>query len=271
MKNASGPHKAGQSRKFRQLRRRKSGMVGKDSQKRLVHRFNSLILLESLVVMVFNFSPFVQGRLPADSRNLTRDAKEKFVFEKRERKLTRGGPSTKPISVAEEKIINALKIPPLSKKCFTGFSQQRETSESRPTKFSIQESSSSDHIYSAEPVSSPIPAQIAALRCQTADEPPSFVESIGIRRLEKLHQTNEDTPVTVHASLPVPAEIPLSTTSTQQSPKARESKRTKKAKKTAEDVYELQCQVLQSELKRNQTQMELFDKQMEFYDMIKKI
>lgn len=45
----------------------------------------------------------------------------------------------------------------------------------------------------------------------------------------------------------------------------------KKDKKTAEDVYELQCQVLQTELKKkNHTQMELFHKQMEFYDMMKK-
>ncbi|CAC5398857.1 unnamed protein product [Mytilus coruscus] len=80
-------------------------------------------------------------------RNLTRDAKDKFTYEKRERNRTGGGPAPKPIR----------------------FPQQTETSESRPTQFSIQESSSSDPIYFAEPVSSPIPAQIAASGCQTSD------------------------------------------------------------------------------------------------------
>ncbi|CAC5423870.1 unnamed protein product [Mytilus coruscus] len=65
-------------------------------------------------------------------RNLTRDAKDKFTYEKRERNRTGGGPAPKPIR----------------------FPQQTETSESRPTQFSIQESSSSDPIYFAEPVSS---------------------------------------------------------------------------------------------------------------------
>ncbi|CAC5357703.1 unnamed protein product [Mytilus coruscus] len=183
-------------------------------------------------------------------RNLTRDAKDKFTYEKRERNRTGGGPAPKPIR----------------------FPQQTETSESRPTQFSIQESSSSDPIYFAEPVSSPIPAQIAASGCQTSDEPPSSVESIWIRRLEQVHQKNEETPYTEHANLPVSAQIPPSFTnsSTQQPTKASENKRTKKPKRTAEDVYELQCQALESDLKRNQTQMELFKKQIEFYDLIKK-
>ncbi|XP_052075960.1 uncharacterized protein LOC127714054 [Mytilus californianus] len=209
-------------------------------------------------------------------RNLTRDAKEKFVYEKRERNKTGGGPAPKPISVAEENIINALKDTSSFKgidegmETSVGFPQQTETCESRPTQFSIQESSSSDQIYTDEPVSSPIPAQIAVSGCQTADEPPSSVESIWIRRLEQVHQRNEETPYTEHANLS--AQIPLSFTnsSTQQPPKASENKRTKKPKRTAEDVYELQCQALQSELKRNRARMELFKKQMEFYDLIKK-
>ncbi|CAC5417440.1 unnamed protein product [Mytilus coruscus] len=152
-----------------------------------------------------------------------------------------------------------------------GFPQQTETSKSRPSQFSIQESSSSDQIYSAEPVSSPIPAQIAVSGCQIADEPPSSVESIWIRRLEQVYQRNEETPYTEHANLS--AQIPPSFTnsSTQQPPIASENKRTKKPKRTAEDVYELPCQALESKLKRNQTQMELFQKQMEFYDLIIKI
>ncbi|CAC5381258.1 unnamed protein product [Mytilus coruscus] len=183
-------------------------------------------------------------------RNLTRDAKDKFTYEKREKNRTGGGPAPKPIR----------------------FPQQTETSESRPTQFSIKESSSSDPIYFAEPVSSPIPAQIAASGCQTSDEPPSSVESIWIRRLEQVHQRNEETPYTEHANLPVSAQIPPSFTnsSIQQPPKASENKRTKKPKRTAENVYELQCQALESDLKRNQTQMELFKKQIEFYDLIKK-
>ncbi|CAC5398589.1 unnamed protein product [Mytilus coruscus] len=192
-------------------------------------------------------------------RNLTRDAKDKFTYEKRERNRTGGGPAPKPISIAEENIINALKDTSSFKGIDDGwklqwarFPQQTETSQSRPTQFSLQESSSSDPVYFAEPVSSPIPAQIAASGCQTCDEPPSSVESIWIRRLEQVHQRNEETPYTEHANLPV------------------ENKRTKKPKRTAEDVYELQCQALESDLKRNQTQMELFKKQIEFYDLIKK-
>ncbi|XP_071138426.1 uncharacterized protein [Mytilus edulis] len=180
-------------------------------------------------------------------RNLTRDAKDKFTYEKTERNRTGGGPAPKPISVAEENIINALKDTSSFKgiddgmKTSVGFPQQTETSESTPTQFSIQ-------------------------------EPPSSVESIWIRRLEDVHQRNKETRYTEHANLPVSAQIPPSCpkSSTQQPPKASENKRTKKPKKTAEDVYELQCLVLESDLKRNQTQMELFKKQMELYDMMKK-
>ncbi|VDI42670.1 Hypothetical predicted protein [Mytilus galloprovincialis] len=220
-------------------------------------------------------------------------------MKKKERNRTGGGPAPKPISVAEENIINALKdtssfkgiddgmetsvgkyfwftdvnnvLPFISNNKSDGFPQQTETSESTPTQFSIQESSSSDPIYFAEPVSSPIPAQIAVSGCQTSDEPPSSVESIWIRRLEEVHQRNKETRYTEDANLPVSAQIPPScpNSSTQQPPKASENKRTKKPKKTAEDVYELQCLVLESDLKRNPTQMELFKKQMELYDMIK--
>ncbi|CAG2190739.1 unnamed protein product [Mytilus edulis] len=42
-------------------------------------------------------------------RNLTRYAKDKFTYEKKERNRTGGGPAPKPISVAEENIINAFK------------------------------------------------------------------------------------------------------------------------------------------------------------------
>ncbi|VDI17806.1 Hypothetical predicted protein [Mytilus galloprovincialis] len=183
-------------------------------------------------------------------RNLTRDAKDKFTYGKKERNRTGGGPAPKPISVAEENIINALKdtssfkgiddgmetsvgkyfwftdvnnvLPFISNNKSDGFPQQTETSESTPTQFSIQESSSSDPIYFAEPVSSPIPAQIAVSGCQTSDEPPSSVESIWIRRLEEVHQRNKETRYTEHANLPVSAQIPPScpNSSTQQPPKS---------------------------------------------------
>ncbi|XP_071176282.1 uncharacterized protein [Mytilus edulis] len=42
-------------------------------------------------------------------RNLTRDAKEKFTYERKERNKTGGGPAPKPISMTEENIINAMK------------------------------------------------------------------------------------------------------------------------------------------------------------------
>ncbi|CAG2249778.1 unnamed protein product [Mytilus edulis] len=163
-------------------------------------------------------------------RNLTRDAKDKFTYEKKERNRTGGGPAPKPISVAEENIINALKdtssfkgiddgmetsvgkyfwftdvnnvLPFISNNKSDGFPQQTETSESTPTQFSIQG---------------------------------MYLKKI-FMHTHYLH----------------------------------ENKRTKKPKKTAEDVYELQCLVLESNLKRNQTQMELFKKQMELYDMMKK-
>ncbi|VDI75652.1 Hypothetical predicted protein, partial [Mytilus galloprovincialis] len=43
------------------------------------------------------------------SRNLTRDAKEKFTYQRKERNKTGGGPTPKPISMTEENIINAMK------------------------------------------------------------------------------------------------------------------------------------------------------------------
>ncbi|CAC5359661.1 unnamed protein product [Mytilus coruscus] len=180
-------------------------------------------------------------------RNLTRDAKEKFVYEKKERNKTGGGPAPKPIRMAEENIINAMK----DTSSFKGIDGGMETSV---------DSITSDQIYTAVPVS-PVPALKATPTCQTVDD-------IWIRRLEQVHQRNEELThpsATVPASLPVPAQIQ---TCTQQPPKPSESKQKKKAKRTVDDVYELQCQVLKSDLKRNQMQMELFQRQMQFYDMM---
>ncbi|VDI64527.1 Hypothetical predicted protein [Mytilus galloprovincialis] len=57
-------------------------------------------------------------------RNLTRDAKDKFTYEKKERNRTGGGSAPKPISVAEENIINALK----DTSSFKGIDDGMETS-----------------------------------------------------------------------------------------------------------------------------------------------
>ncbi|CAC5376496.1 unnamed protein product [Mytilus coruscus] len=171
-------------------------------------------------------------------RNLTRDAKDKFVYEKRERNKTGGGPAPKPISMAEENIINAMK----DTSSFKGIDGGMETSAG----VSQQETCNSRH----------------------SEDLPSSVEDIWIRRLEQVHQRNEELThpsATVPASLSVPEPIQ---TCTQQPPKPSESKQKKKAKRTVGDVYELQCQVLESDLKRNQMQMELFQRQMQFYDMM---
>ena len=42
----------------------------------------------------------------------------------------------------------------------------------------------------------------------------------------------------------------------------------KKTKRTVDGVYELQCLDLESDLKRNEMQMELFQRQMQFYNMM---
>ncbi|CAC5378519.1 unnamed protein product [Mytilus coruscus] len=148
-----------------------------------------------------------------------------------------------------------------------GVSQQ-ETCNSRHSEDSI----TSDQIYTAVPCS-PVPGLNATPTCQTVDDFPSSVEDIWIRRLEQVHQRNEELThpsATVPANLPVPAQIQICT---QQPPIPGymfhiESKQKKKSKRTVDDVYELPCQVLESDLKRNQMQMELFQRQMQFYDMM---
>ncbi|CAG2246314.1 unnamed protein product [Mytilus edulis] len=180
-------------------------------------------------------------------RNLTRDAKEKFTYERKERNKTGGGPAPKPISMAEENIINAMK----DTSSFKGIDGGMETSV---------DSITSDQMFTAVPIS-PVPALNAFPTCQTVDgiyyldnfinDLPSSVESIWIKRLEQVHQRNE--------------ELALSTAYLYL---YLESMQKKKAKRTADDVYELQCLVLESDLKRNEMQMELFQRQMQFYNMM---
>ncbi|VDI08105.1 Hypothetical predicted protein [Mytilus galloprovincialis] len=175
-------------------------------------------------------------------RNLTRDAKEKFTYERKERNKTGGGPAPKPIRISHQ-----------------------DTCNSRHS----QDSITSDQMFTAVPIS-PVPALNGFPTCQTVDDLPSSVESIWIRRLEQVHQRNEElalSSATVHASLPVPVPAQKQTC-TQQPPKPSESMQKKKAKRTADDVYELQCLVLESDLKRNEMQMELFQRQMQFYNMM---
>ncbi|XP_076072081.1 uncharacterized protein LOC143043787 [Mytilus galloprovincialis] len=203
-------------------------------------------------------------------RNLARDVKEKFTYERKERNKTGGGPVPKPISMAEENIINAMKDTSSFKgidgdmETSVGISHQ-DTSNSRHS----QDSITSDQMFTVEPIS-PVPALNAFPTCQTVDDLPSSVESIWIRRLEQVHQRNEElalSSATVHASLPVPVPAQKQT-STQQQPKPSESMQKKKTKRTVDDVYELQCIVLESDLKRNELQMELFQRQMQFYYMM---
>lgn len=56
-------------------------------------------------------------------RNLTRDVKEKFFYEKKERNKTGGRPAPKPINMAKEDIINAMKDTPI----FKGIDGEKET------------------------------------------------------------------------------------------------------------------------------------------------
>ncbi|VDI05446.1 Hypothetical predicted protein [Mytilus galloprovincialis] len=164
-------------------------------------------------------------------RNLTRDAKEKFTYERKERNKTGGGPAPKPISMAEKNIINAMKDTSSFKgidggmETSVGISHQ-DTCNSRHS----QDSITSDQMFTAVPIS-PVPALNGFPTCQTVDDLPSSVESIWIRRLEQVHQRNED-----------------------------ESMQKKKTKRTADDVYELQCLVLESDLKRNEMQNGTFPK-----------
>ncbi|XP_071172778.1 uncharacterized protein [Mytilus edulis] len=120
-------------------------------------------------------------------------------------------------------------------------------------------------MFTAVPISR-VPALNGFPTCQTVDDLPSFVESIWIRRLEQVDQRNEElalSSATVHASLPVPVPVPAQKqTCTPQPPKPSESMQKKKAKRSADDVYELQCLDLESDLKRNEMQMELFQRQM---------
>ncbi|CAG2256818.1 unnamed protein product [Mytilus edulis] len=128
-------------------------------------------------------------------RNLTRDAKEKFTYERKEKNKTGGGPAPTPISMAEENIINAMK----DTSSFKGIDGGMETSVDLP----------------------------------------SSVESIWIRRLEQVHQRNEElalSSATVHASLPVPVPAQKQTC-TQQPPKPSESMQKKKTKGSADNVW----------------------------------
>ncbi|CAG2194998.1 unnamed protein product [Mytilus edulis] len=158
-------------------------------------------------------------------RNLTRDAKEKFTYERKERNKTGGGPAPKPISMAEENIINAMK----DTSSFKGIDGGMETSV---------DSITSDQMFTAVPIS-PVPALNGLSTCQTVHDLPSSVESIWIRRLEQVHQRNEEY-LYLHKN-----RLALSN---HQNP-VKVCRR--KTKRTVDDVYDLQCLVLESDLKRN--------------------
>ncbi|VDI18680.1 Hypothetical predicted protein [Mytilus galloprovincialis] len=143
-------------------------------------------------------------------RNLTRDAKEKFTYEKKERNKTGRGPAPNPISMAEENIINAMK----DTSSFKGIDGGMETSgishQDTCNSRHSQDSITSDQMFTVEPIS-PVPALNGSPTCQTVDDLPSSVESIWIRRLEQVHQRNEElalSSATVLASLPVPVPVP---------------------------------------------------------------
>ncbi|VDI11345.1 Hypothetical predicted protein [Mytilus galloprovincialis] len=174
--------------------------------------------------------------------------------------------------MAEENNINAMK----DTSSFQGINGGMETSRfltKTPVTADTHNvySLTSDQMFTAVPIS-PVPALNGFPTCQTVDDLPSSVESIWIRRLEQVHQRNEElalSSATVHASLPVPVPVPAQKqTCTHQPPKPSESMQKKKAKRTADDVYELQCLVFESDLKGNEMQKELFQRQMQFYNMM---
>ncbi|CAG2241193.1 unnamed protein product [Mytilus edulis] len=108
------------------------------------------------------------------------------------------------------------------------------------------DSITSDQMFTVEPIS-PVPALNGSPTCQTVDDLPSSVESIWIRRLEQVHQRNEElalSSATVHASLPVPVPVPAQKqTCTQQPPKPSESLQ-KRRKQRGLQMMCMSCSVL---------------------------
>ncbi|XP_052075391.1 uncharacterized protein LOC127712824 [Mytilus californianus] len=168
-------------------------------------------------------------------RNMCRGAKEKFTNSRKEMSKTGGGPPPTQLSIAEENIVNAMR----DSASFSGV-------DGIETDITCNE------------------ANLATNGSQspcTATPRPTAEESVWIRALDRHHsnlQNNQQTcPVADdaegtdrNATCPGPSS----------SASSKFMQPTPKKKKTAEDVYALQCAVLEKELEKNILQIDLLKK-----------
>ncbi|VDI13404.1 Hypothetical predicted protein [Mytilus galloprovincialis] len=187
-------------------------------------------------------------------RNMCRGAKEKFTNNRKEMSKTGGGPPPTQLTIAEENIVNAMR----DSASFIGV-------DGLETEITCNEA-----ISTTNGSQSP---------CTATDTPrPTAEASVWMRALDRHHanlQNNEQTcPVADdaegtdrNATSPGPS-ISASSQSKRSSSSCSIQQTPIKKKKTAEDVYTLQCAVLEKELEKNTLQVDLLRKLLSKYDSL---
>ncbi|CAC5385139.1 unnamed protein product [Mytilus coruscus] len=185
-------------------------------------------------------------------RNMCRGAKEKFTNNRKEMSKTGGGPPPTQLTIAEENIVNAMR----DSASFIGIGGLE-------TEITCNEEN---------------PATNGSQSPCTATPRPTAEESVWIRALDRHHsnlQNNEQTcPVADdaegtdrNATCPGPSSS-ASSQSKRSSSSCSVQPTPSKKKKTAEDVYALQCAVLEKELEKNTLQVDLLKKLLSKYDSL---
>ncbi|CAC5390404.1 unnamed protein product [Mytilus coruscus] len=183
-------------------------------------------------------------------RNMFRGAKEKFTYFRKEMDKTGGGPQPTQLNIAEENIVNAM-IDSASFSRLGGIEIDKTCNVFNKQVLLQTEASLHAHSYPT----------------------PTTEESVWIRALDRHHSNmllpnNQQTwPVADHAegnnrnaACPGPSSSASSQSQTKRSPSSCSKQPTPKKKTTAEDVFSLQCAVLEKELEKNILQIDLLKK-----------
>ncbi|XP_063436061.1 uncharacterized protein LOC134717460 [Mytilus trossulus] len=169
-------------------------------------------------------------------RNLTRGAKQKFTTVQKERAQTGGGPPPTQPSQAEENIINCMK----DTASFRGVPGGQETVIEGPEDQLQHTSQSSVDVQSS-----------------TVNEE---MEEVWRNRLDFHFNAISDASIPAAAPVTVVHEMVQNRTDLTVRSDEQEPPQKKPKKKTADDVYSLQCQVLERKLIKTNLQIQLYER-----------